>query len=96
MQHEVPLFASNYHRDYRPPLLNGHSPVQRRADYKPFRLTTELRSLVPDGRRPITAGDIHVIRKVNGQGTRLPLNETWSVGKKWMDEYVWSVIDLAE
>jgi hypothetical protein len=64
-----------------------------RCGYKPFRLTAALRKLIPEGRLPITAGHIHLMRKVDSQGTISLLNETWSVGKKWMGEYIWSVID---
>jgi hypothetical protein len=95
VQHEAPIFVGNYARDYRPASLHGHSPAQMRGGYKPFRLTAALRERLPEGRLPITAGYIHVIRKVDCQGTFSLLNETWSVGKKWMGEYVWSVIDTA-
>jgi hypothetical protein len=96
VQQEAPIFVSNYLRDYRPPSLEGRSPAQMRSGYKPVRLTAAVRTLLPEGRLPITAGHIHVIRKVDCQGTVSLLNETWSVGKKWMGEYIWSVIDTAE
>ncbi|MBI1800720.1 MAG: hypothetical protein HYR71_03715 [Chloroflexi bacterium] len=95
VQREAPLFVQNYQRDYRPPALDGHSPAQLRAGFKALRLTLALRQLIPAERLPLTAGQIHVIRKVDHQGTVSLLNESWSVGKKWLGEYIWSVIDTA-
>lgn len=96
VQHEAPLFVRNYMRDYHPPTLDGRNPAQLRRGFKPFRLTATLRASLPEGRLPITVGHIHLIRKVDCQGTVSLLNETWPVGKKWMGEYVWSVIDTRE
>lgn len=92
----APTFVGNYHRDYRPPRLAGHTPAHMRQGFKPFRFTTARQHLIPDGRLPITAGRIHIIRKVDCQGTLSFLNESWFIGKKWMGEYVWAVIDTAE
>ena len=72
------------------------TPQQMRAGFKPFRLTAHLRKLIPSERLPITAGRIHVIRKVDPQGTMTMFNESWSVHKKWMGEYVWATIDTAQ
>jgi putative transposase len=96
VQQEAPIFVRNYLRDYHPPTLDGRSPAQMRCGYKPFRLTAALRTVLSEGRLPITVGHIHVIRKVDCQGTVSLLNEAWSVGKKWMGEYVWSVIDTLD
>ena len=96
VQREAPIFVANYQRDHRPPALEGRSPAQLRCGYKPFRLTVALRKLIPAERLPLTAGHIHLIRKVDSQGTFSLLNETWSVGKQWLGEYIWSVIDTAE
>jgi len=95
VQHEAPIFVCNYHRDYRPPTLGGHTPAQLRCGFKSFCFTPARRALIPDGRVPLTTGQIHVIRKVDSQGTLSLLNESWFVGKKWMGEYVWSTIDTA-
>jgi len=96
VQREAPLFVRAYLRDYRPPALDGCSPAQMRRGYQPMRLTAALRKLIPIERLPITAGSIHIIRKVNCQGTLSLLNETWSIGKKWLGEYIWSVIDTRQ
>ena len=76
--------------------LEGKTPQQMRAGFKPFRLTAHLRKSIPSERLPITAGRIHVIRKVDPQGTMTMFNESWSVHKKWMGEYVWATIDTAQ
>ena len=96
LQRSVPLFLTWYHTQYYPPTLEGKTPQQMRAGFKPFRLVSPLRRLIPDGRLPITAGRIHVIRKVDCQGWLTMFNETWSVHKKWIGEYVWAVIDTAK
>jgi len=96
VQAEAPTFVDHYHRDYRPPSLAGKTPAQMRRGFKPFRFTRPLREVIPDGRLPITAGRIHVIRKVDCQGTRSFLNESWCMGKQWMGEYVWAMIDTLE
>ncbi len=92
---EVPLFVHTYHHDYRPPSLAGKTPAQMRHGFKPFRLTPTLRALIPEGRLPITAGRVHLIRKVDCQGILSLLNEVWLVGKKWMGEYIWTIVDTA-
>jgi hypothetical protein len=67
-----------------------------RQTFQPFQLTSRLDKLIPAGRLPITTGRIHVIRKVDGQGTVTLFNEAWSLHKKWIGEYVWMVIDTAQ
>ena len=34
VQQEAPIFVRNYHRDYRPASLDGHSPAQMRSGYQ--------------------------------------------------------------
>jgi hypothetical protein len=92
----IPTFMTWYHTEYRPPLLEGKTPQQMREGFKPWRLTAALRKLILPERLPITAGRIHVIRKVDVQGTMTMFNESWSVHKKWMGEYVWATIDTAQ
>ena len=41
---------------------------------------------------PITAGRVHFIRRVAPDGTIAVLNETWRVGKRWANKYVWATI----
>ena len=68
VQAEIPIFADYYHQRYRPPSLVGKTPAQMRCGFKPFRFSAALRAMRPDGRLPITAGRIHVIRTVDCQG----------------------------
>ncbi len=95
VQTRAPTFVTWYHDEYRPPALVGKTPHQMRKGFQPLKLTAHLQQLIPAGRLPITAGRIHVIRKVDCQGSLTMLNETWSVHKKWIGEYVWAVIDTA-
>ena len=96
VQTNVPYFTKWYHTDYCPPALKGKTPHQMRQTFQPFQLTSRLDKLIPAGRLPITTGRIHVIRKVDGQGTVTLFNEAWSLHKKWIGEYVWMVIDTAQ
>jgi len=93
---EAPCFRRWYHYHYRPPELCGKTPAQMRWGIPIRRLTSDLRCLIPDGRLPITAGRLHVMRKVNGAGNIDVLNETWRVGDKWIGEYVRATINTAE
>jgi putative transposase len=93
VQSEIPVFAHWYYTVYRPPSLEGKTPAQMRQGGMLKRLTADLRRLIPDGRLPITAGRIHVMRKVNQAGQIAVLNEVWPVGQKWVGEYVRATID---
>jgi hypothetical protein len=93
---EVPLFLRWYRTEYRPPALEGRTPAQMRRGFVPLRLTRYLTPLIPAGRLPLTAGRIHVVRKVDGQGRVMLFNEPWLVGKRWMGEYVRATINTAQ
>jgi hypothetical protein len=95
IQAEVPTFRRWYHRRYQPPCLQGKTPAQMRRGCQPIRLTVPLRRLIPET-LPITAGRIHFIRKVDLNGRIRLLNETWTVGPRWIGEYVWATVDTAE
>ena len=88
VQTEIPLFERWYHRVYQPPALLGQTPAQMRRGVPIVRLDPDLRRLIPAGRLPVTAGRIHFMRKVETTGDIELLNETWSVGRKWIGEYV--------
>jgi hypothetical protein len=96
VQHEAPTFWHWYHYHYRPPALQGQTPAQMRRGAPLVRLTAALRGLIPGGRLPITAGRLHVMRRVNDAGQVALLNETWPVGEKWSGEYVRATINTAE
>ncbi len=96
VRREAPTFVRWYYLYYRPPSLAGRTPAQMRAGYQPHCLTPALRALIPPGKLPITAGQIHILRKVDAQGMVPILNEMWPVGKKWIGEYVWAILDTGE
>jgi len=95
VQSEAPTFLRWYHTRYRPPSLAGKTPAQMRRGFKPVLLTPPLRRLIP-ARLPITQGRIHFIRKVDLMGNIRMLNETWLVGRQWVGQYVWVVVDTAQ
>jgi hypothetical protein len=96
VQAETPTFLHWYHTHYQPPSLNGLTPAQIRRGVPIRRLAADLRCLIPIGRLPITAGRIHIMRKVDGVGKITLLNETWPVGEKWIGEYVRATINTAK
>jgi putative transposase len=96
VQAETPLFERWYHTVYRPPTLQGQTPAQMRRGASMVHLDAGRRLLIPVGRLPITAGQIHFMRKVETTGDVEVLNETWSVGEKWIGQYVCVTIDTGE
>ena len=93
---ETPTFLRWYHTRYQPPSLNGRTPAQMRRGATIRSLMADRRRLIPTGRLPIVAGRIHLMRKVDGAGKITLLNETWSVGEKWIGEYVRATINTAQ
>jgi len=96
VQAESPLFERWYHNVYRPPALNGKTPAQMRRGAFIVCLNRDLRQLIPQERLPITAGLIHIMRKVETTGEISLLNETWDIGRKWIGEYVRATINTAD
>jgi len=96
VQRLTPAFRTWYHTHYRPPALEGLTPDQVRQGARVRWLTPELQQLIPAGRLPITAGRIHFMRKVTGDGLIHLLNEPWPVERKLAGEYVRATINLAE
>jgi hypothetical protein len=92
---EAPVFGRWYHRRYQPPSLEGKTPAQMRRGIETVRLTAALRRLIPE-RLPITRGRISFIRKVDTMEKVRVLNESWTVGRKWIGEYVWVIVDTAK
>jgi transposase-like protein len=92
---EAPTFLQWYRTRYRPPSLAGKTPAQMRRGVPSVRLTTSLRQLIPEC-LPITTGRINFIRQVDTLGQVHLLNETWPVGRSWIGQYVWVVVDTAQ
>ncbi len=95
VQSEIPFLWHWYHFHYRPPTLNGCTPAQMRRGVAVMRLTRDRQRLIPNGRLPVTAGRLHILRRVNNAGDIELLNETWPVGRKWVGEYVRATINTA-
>jgi transposase-like protein len=92
---ELILFLRWYRNEYRPPALEGKTVAQVRRGFHPPAMSTPLAKLMPNGRLPLCAGRIHIMRKVDNCGTVAFLNESWPVGKRWVGEYVRVTIDTA-
>ena len=95
VRREAPAFIRWYHTVYQPPALSGKTPSQMRRRAPIQYLTTDLRQRISLEQLPITAGRVHFLRKVDLAGQIDLLNETWSVGAKWIGEYVRATIDTA-
>ena len=93
---ELPLFLRWYRTEYRPPALEGKTPAQMRRGFRPPPLPKPLAALIPADRLPLTAGRIHVMRRVDSQGTITLFNEPWLIGKRWMGEYIRATINTAQ
>jgi hypothetical protein len=77
------------------PSLAGKTPMQMRRGFQAVRLTAGLRRLIRH-RLSISQGRVYFIRKVDVMGKVHMLNETWSIGRPWIGEYVWGVVDTAQ
>ena len=92
----TPGFRRWWHAHYRPPALDGLTPDQVRHGVRLRLLTPALQHLIPAARLPITAGRMHFMRKVTGDGLIHLLNEPWPVDPKLAGEYVRATVNLAE
>ncbi len=95
VQQLTPDFRTWYHAHYRPPALEGLTPEQVCQGARLRWLTPDLQERIPTGRLPITAGRIHFMRKVTGEGLIHVLNEPWPVDSKLAGEYVRATINIA-
>jgi hypothetical protein len=92
----TPAFRRWWQAHYCPPALDGQTPAQVRQGAHLRLLTPELQRLIPAGRLPITAGRIHFMRKVTGDGLIHLLNEPWPVDRKLAGEYVRATVNTTE
>lgn len=92
----TPAFRRWWQAHYRPPDLDGLTPDQVRQGARLRPLTPDLQHLIPTGRLPITAGRIHFMRKVTGDGLIHLLNEPWPVDRKLAGEYVRATVNTSE
>jgi putative transposase len=91
----TPGFRHWWHAHYRPPALDGLTPDQVRQGVRLRSFTPTLQRLVPADRLPITAGRIHFMRKVTGDGLIHLLNVPWPVDRQLAGEYVRATVNLA-
>ncbi len=96
VQRLTPAFRDWYQAHYRPPAVEGLTPNQVRQNARVHLLAPDLQQLIPAGRLPITAGRIHFMRKVSGDGLIHLLNEPWPVDRKLAGEYVRATVNVAE
>jgi len=94
VQKLTPNFRTWYHAHYHPLALEGLTPNQVRQGARLRWLTPDLRARIPAERLPITAGRIHFMRKVTGDGLIHLLNEPWPVDSKLAGEYVRATLNL--
>lgn len=80
-------FLSWYMNEYRPPALSGLAPAEASRRVGRQRLTSAQIKQIPE-KLPITAGQVHFIRKVNAAGEISFLGENWKVGKRLAHRYV--------
>lgn len=86
-----PEFEHWYATHYQPPALGGLSPAQAQQQVPQWRLTARQVAALPH-QLPITAGRLHFIRRVNPEGQIGLLNETWFVGRRLANRYVWATV----
>jgi putative transposase len=90
----APQFMQFYTQRYHPPALQGATPGQAEEQVTRRQLMAAEVALLPS-ELPLTAGRVHFLRLVSAQGQITLLNETWSVGKRLADQYVWATINTA-
>lgn len=90
-----PKFLQWYLMDYYPPALAGQTPQQAHRTQVRHCLTKRQAAALPAD-LPITAGQIHFLRQVAPNGTISLLNETWRVGRRRCDQYIWATIDTRQ
>lgn len=86
-----PEFVDWYLTNYVPPVLVNLTPEQAQRHEPKRRLTSFQLAHLPNP-LPITAGQIHFLRRVKPDGTIALLNETWKVSKRLAGKYVWATV----
>jgi putative transposase len=82
-----------WYETYAPPSLKGMTIRQAAGLQKAPRLLRRQIAQIPQ-ELPLTAGRVHFIRRVDGQGEISVLKERWKVSKSLAGHYVWATIDL--
>jgi transposase len=84
-------FIAWYEDKYKPRPLGGKTSAQAQRGARRRRLLRRQIRALPK-QLPITAGRLHFIRRVMGDGTISFLGETWKIGKSLAHQYVWASI----
>jgi hypothetical protein len=87
-----PAFVQWYQTQYAPPKLGDRTPQVVHRTAGPHRRLTERQAAQLPAELPTTAGRVHFIRRVAPDGTISLLNESWRVGKRWANKYVWATV----
>jgi putative transposase len=91
VQRASPEFVQWYLTRYAPPKLGNQTPQQAQRAEERCRLTQCQVNALPEP-LSITAGRIHFLRKVSGDGTIMLLNESWQVHRRLAGKYVWATV----
>ena len=87
-------FLAWYDSDYVAPRQTD-TPQQLRQGQPLYRLPQRLAQHIPDD-LPICRGQVHAIRCVTAQGAVKFLQETFRVGKRYHNKYVWLTLNTAK
>jgi len=85
------VFVDWYAHTYTPPALCGLTPAQAQRRVRRVRLSKQQIASLP-AVLPITAGQVHFVRRVAADGTISFLGETWKVSQKLAHQYVWATV----
>jgi len=84
-------FTDWYAHSYCPPALDGLTPAQAQRRVPSWRLTPAQVRALP-AHLPLTAGQLHFIRRVSATGEISFLGERWKVSKRLAHQYVWATV----
>jgi hypothetical protein len=87
-------FLAWYDTDYRAPRQTA-TPRHLRRGHRRYRLPERLAQHIPDD-LPICRGWVHAIRRVSTEGKVKFLQETFRVGKRYRNKYVWLTLNTTK
>jgi hypothetical protein len=87
-------FLRWYNTDYVAPRQQA-TPTRLRTGQQLLRLPKALAAQIPES-LPISAGLVHAIRCVSADGQVTFLKESFPVGKRYRNQYVWLTLDTAQ
>jgi hypothetical protein len=91
VERKSPRFTHWYRHDYCPPELEGLTPARAQRRVQRQHLSKQQIHALP-AELPITAGQLHFIRRVSEAGEISFLGETWKVGQRLAHQYVWATV----